>query len=96
MRRGTTPTHTFTLPFDIATVKKLRITYEQDGFKLVKEEYDAQGNKISVKLTQSETLSFDCEKPARAQLKVRTQDDNVHVSNIVTLMIGECIDGGEI
>jgi hypothetical protein len=35
MRRGTTPTHTFTLPFDTAMLSKVRIIYSQGNSPVV-------------------------------------------------------------
>ncbi len=92
MRRGTTPTHTFTLSLDPAVIKKVRITYEQDGFKLVKNDCAINGHTVSVTLTQDETLSFKDNKPARVQLKVLDQTDKVTVSDIMTFVVYECLD----
>lgn len=92
MRRGTTPTHTFTLPFDISTVKALRITYEQGGYKFVKTDYKIDGNSIQTTLTQQESLGFECNKQARIQLKVLTINNAVVISDILSFMVGECLD----
>jgi hypothetical protein len=67
MRRGTTPTHSFELPFDIPTEAKVRVVYAQgEKYKetvLVEREKKSlviSGNKIQLQLTQEETLRFDC------------------------------------
>ena len=74
MFRGTTPTHTFTLPFDAACITKLNIAYAQDG-KIVLEKHlqdcQIEGNAVSVTLTESETLLFDSDKTwAEIQLRL--------------------------
>lgn len=92
MRRGTTPTHTFTLPLDISTVKKLRITYEQGGYKFVKTDYTVDGNAIRTTLTQEETLGFECNKQARVQIKILTINNAVVISDILSFVVGESLD----
>lgn len=85
MRRGTTPTHTFTLPIDAASITKLRITYVQDGeIVLTKTEKNAQmdGSTVKVKLTQAETLSFNNERMVEIQLKVLTTGGDALVSDV--------------
>ena len=92
MRRGTTPTHTFTLSIGPEIVKKVRIIYEQSGFKLFKDDYTLEGTTVSVTLTQKESLSFKDNITARVQLKVLTTDDKVLVSDIMTFVVRECFD----
>ena len=92
MRRGTTPTHTFTLSIGSEIIKKVRIIYEQSGFKLFKDDYTIEENTVSVTLTQNESLSFKDNIPARVQLKVLTTDDKVLVSDIMTFVVRECFD----
>ena len=58
---GTTPTHTFTLPFEEELVADLRITYSQNKktiFTKHKEDVEIDGNDINVTLTQEETFRF--------------------------------------
>ena len=55
MNIGTTPTHTFKLPFNTKVIKELKITYAQDGqIKLEKRYKDCTLNEdeISIRLTQ--------------------------------------------
>lgn len=84
MRRLTTPTHTFTLPFDETVVKKFLLTYVQNGEKVLEkteEEVLVEGNVWSVVLTQEETKKF---KPgmAQAQVRVLTEDDKAMASDV--------------
>ena len=92
---GTTPTHTFTIPFSVADIKNVRIAYAQgDEVKLVKEISDCQleGNTVVVKLTQEDTLSFDPKKRVEVQMKVLTHGDDTLVSTIKSVSVGRCLD----
>lgn len=84
MRRLTTPTHTFTLPFDASVVDKFLLTYVQnDIIVLEKNEQEvlADGNVWSVELTQEETKKF---KPgvASCQIRILTKDDKALASDV--------------
>lgn len=86
MRRGTTPTHTFTLPIEAKNVSDALIVYFQGDKKILRKtasECHMEGNTISVDLTQEETLRFRCDK-AQIQVKVLTTDGKALVSNIIT------------
>lgn len=75
MTQGSTPLHTFVLPFDAAIIQAVRISYEQKGkIVLVKETKDVSksGNALALNLTQEETLLFDALVPVRIQLHVLT------------------------
>lgn len=77
MRRGTTPTHTFVLPLDMDTVTSFRVIYAQgDEVKLRKEKDDCSidGNVITVKLSQEETLSFNMGKIVEIQVRILCGD----------------------
>jgi hypothetical protein len=62
---GTTPTHTFTLPFEKEMLADLRITYIQNKKKIFTkemEDVEISGSDISLTLTQEETLLFEAGK----------------------------------
>ena len=84
MRRGTTPTHIFSLPFDADLCQEIRIIYAQDGtIKLIKEKNDLklEANQLKVKLTQEETFLFNERDMVELQIRVKTED-NVFASDI--------------
>lgn len=84
MIRGTTPTLTFTLPFETSgVVKDLRITFKQDEMVLEKSLADCtlDGTNIAVNLSQEETLLFNHEKVIKVQVKIKCLDDSVIVSD---------------
>ena len=61
MRRGTTPTITYTLPFDAELVQIAEITISCPGYAYISKSKDKMyinGNKLSIRLTQEETLLF--------------------------------------
>ena len=96
MIRGTTPTHIFTIPFDVALIADLRISYAQCGKEiLTKTKNDAtlDGNTITVTLTQEDTLKFECSKRvADIQVKVLTVEDDVVISDVITLNVERCLN----
>lgn len=92
---GTTPTHTFTLPFDVDLIKSVRVIYAQDNqivFVKNTEDCTLADNTVTVKLTQEETLSFDYKKAVEIQVRVLTADDESLVSGIKCVSVGRCLD----
>ena len=95
MRQGTTPTHTFTFPFDTAIIKDLSIVYQQNGENIIKKKLSdckVDGNSVSITLSQEETLMFNLESIVRVQVKVLTQGNDVLVSDIISRRAYECLD----
>lgn len=94
MRRGTTPRHTFTLPFDTSLIAKLRVIYAQRNIvKIVKKENDAEmnGNAVVVKLTQNETLRLNSRSKTEIQVRVVTHEGESFVSDIITVNTERCL-----
>lgn len=67
MIRGTTPTHTFALPFEPQEGTEYRIVYAQGEdyqetnlFEITTERCQVSGKTLSVRLTREETLKFNC------------------------------------
>ena len=95
MIRGTTPTHVFTLPFDTSLVKTLQIIYKQKSDVMLtkgNEDCMLEGDTVTVKLTQADTLSFDYSKPVEIQVRVLTIDAEALVSNIVRVRVEQCLN----
>lgn len=95
MRKGTTPVHTFTLPFDTAEIKCVRIVYEQsDIIRLVKETEDVemQGNVITVRLSQEDTFKFDCNTGAKVQVRTVGKGGTANASEPLNFFVYECLD----
>ena len=84
---GSTPTHTFTIPFEASSVQKIRVSYGQNDKELVcKTERDCilNGDQVHCTLTQNDTLKFSYTKPLQIQLKVKLDTGKVFLSDLVT------------
>lgn len=95
MIRGTTPRHTFALPFDTDLVATARVIYSQNGeVILTKTDTDLtmSGNTIVLDLTQEDTLSFRCGRAVEVQVRVLTLDGEALASDIVKVSIGRCLE----
>ena len=93
--RGTTPTHTFTVPIDTDAISKVKVIYAQEDAVLFAKDTEECGCKdgtITVKLTQADTLKFDCKKPAQIQMRILTQDGEALLSDIAYTSVGKCLD----
>lgn len=93
--RGTTPTHTFEMPFDCENLTALTITYAQNDMivlKKSKEDCIVKGANIIVKLSQEDTLRFNDERGVKMQVKILNGVSDVYVSDIITASVGEVLD----
>lgn len=93
MIRGTTPTHTFTLPLDVDTIDEVHIIYSQLGeVKIRKTKKDCVmcGNKISLKLSQCETLKF-IHTSVDLQIRILRQG-TVLASKVFRLNCDKCLE----
>lgn len=92
---GTTPTHTWTLPFDASLVAEARAIYKQSGEEILRKEtehFTMEGQKLSVTLSQEETFRFDCRIPVKIQLRVRTTAGKVLKTTPISKSPTECLD----
>lgn len=97
MKRATTPTHIFTLPFSYSeTVSKCLITYKQnDEIVLTKTEKDIQvenDKDIVVKLTQEETISFKPNTLVKMEIRVLTKNGDALASNIMQKAVEDVLN----
>ena len=99
MYRLTTPTHTFTLPFDTSTCSAIQVTYEQGKIALVKEYKGGippsgmvlDGANVIVVLTQDETKQFKTGK-VNVQLRVLTTDGEAFASKIFKIPVTDVLN----
>lgn len=99
MIRGTTPTLEFTVPFDTSILAEAWVTLSQnDEVVLNKQLKDCKcdGRKLSVKLTQEETLLLDCKCLTELQIRARTLEGEALVSQIITADTGRILKDGVI
>ena len=95
MRRGTTPTHVFTLPFPTNAVSEVLICYYQrDQPVLEKRTADCtfEGNDITLTLTQEETLKFDSKALIQIQLRVLTTEGVALATEIYCTAAGRVLN----
>lgn len=94
MRRYTTPTHTFTVPFDTVIIKSMNIIYSQNDIPVVTKEIkdcECNGNTIKVQLTQEETAMLDCKKHfAEVQIHALTVTGEVIASDPYKIPVKKC------
>lgn len=92
MKPGSTPTHRFELPFPASELEVAYVSYVQDG-KLVLEkvmpEFQMDGNTISYRLTQEETLLFKPGRPVRMQFDFRSVTGIRIPSDFIIVTVGE-------
>ena len=94
MIRATTPTFIFKLPIDCSKIVKAEITFSQSGEnKLTKQTGDCLMNdkKLTVTLSQEETLLFSERAAVQTQLRVLTSDDKVFASQIFSVPVTDAL-----
>lgn len=108
MIRGTTPHHSFTLPFDPPEGAEYRIVYAQGEdykeevlFEIETKDCAVDGRKISVHLTQAQTLLFDITPhwqngkfipyPLKIQVGCKTPGNDILWSKIITTTVDRCL-----
>lgn len=97
MIRGTTPTHSFSVPYDLTNVENIVIRYGQNDkplFEKTKADCIIAGNLITVTLTEEETYSFDCHFVGQAQIELTFIGGEKIKSEIMLFSVGRCLKGG--
>lgn len=95
MIRGTTPTHTFNLPFSTDLVTSARVIYKQGQKEILRKEtadFVKAGKSLKVTLTQEDTLLFDCRLMVKLQLRVKTTEGAVLNTKPRLVSVEECLD----
>ena len=95
MRIGTTPVHTFDLPFEISLIKELKVTYVQAGKTVIEKrlnEGEVEGNSIRFNLTQSETFRFNAGTPVEIQLRALLRNGEALSTDIINISADKCLD----
>lgn len=99
MRRGTTPTVKFSLPFDIEDVDKLWLTVSQRSREVLTktqtEMWIEDGVRmVSFKLTQEETLALDAGCKASIQARILTVGGEAFASQIKRVDVEDVLKEG--
>ena len=93
--RGTTPIHTFYLPFSAEDIAKAKVVYKVDDQILVKKntsDCKMESNSISVTLTREETVKFPDNTIVKAQLEVETKAGESLKTDVYKLWSSELLD----
>ena len=93
--KGTTPTHTFTIPCDATMVDKVKIVYSQDDVVVLEKrtsDCTLNNNTIEVTLTQEDTFRFNHKKVVEIQLRFSTTDGTVFKSLPYSVGVTKCLD----
>ena len=99
MVRGTTPTLEFTLPFSTELLAEAYVTLSQNKKVVVDkslEDCECNENRLSVKLTQEETLLLDSDHKTEIQIRARTNEDEALASDIITVSTDRILKDGVI
>ena len=93
--QGSTPTHTFNIPYPKNIIDKVIVTYTQED-KIVFERKDndviVKDYSIQVELTQENTLALDPSKMVCIQLKIKTVTGKVIPSNKLYKSVEEVLN----
>ncbi len=99
MTRGTTPTHTFTLPFEAGDITILNIAYAQRGDIVLEKDLTdctVSGNTLTVTLSEQDTLMFDAsDSKVEIQLRAGIGDKRL-ASEIITTTVRRILKEGEL
>lgn len=101
MRRGTTPTLTFTTPYAADLIESGYLTFNQRGstvldLPLNDPSVTIADEAISVTLTQEQTLGMTAAAPCEAQIRAILTSGKAVASNIVQIPICAILKDGEI
>lgn len=101
MRRGTTPTLTFTTPYTADMVQSGYLTFKQRGsvvldIPLSDSSVTVSDNAIAVTLTQEQTLAMTIAAPCEAQIRAILTSGKAVASNIVDIPVCAILKDGEI
>lgn len=97
--RGTTPKLEFILPFNADQLESIFVTLVQsDGVVIekVKKDIICEGNKISFRMTQSDTLKLKAEETVEIQIRAKTVDGEAIASCIINERASRILKDGEI
>lgn len=99
MIRGTTPTLNFTIPFDTWLISEAFVTLSQNEQVVVEkrlEDCSVDKRKLSVRLTQEETLKLSCDCKTEIQIRAKTTVGEAIASDIFTVDTGRILKDGVI
>ena len=90
MVKGTTPTFTFTLPFDASTVEVAYLTFQQGNSVAFEKDMTSattEGQSISFLVTQKDTLGLADSPDVTIQFRCKTSDGKVYASGLIEVPV---------
>lgn len=101
MRRGTTPTLTFTTPYAAELIKEGYVTFKQRGtivldVPISDESVTVTDGQVAIELSQEETLAMTTADICKAQVRLLLSSGKAVASNIVDIPVCEILKEGEI
>lgn len=98
--RGTTPTIEYILPENVSAsaIKRLNVAFSQNGNLILQKSISdcvIDGNIITVKLSQKDTLRFK-KGDVSMQIRIVTNDDEAFASDEMVTSVSEILRDGEI
>lgn len=99
MIRGTTPTMEFIIPFDTGQLAEAFVTLSQNEAVVIDkalEECQCDANKLSVRLTQEETLKLQCNFMTEIQIRAKTLEGEAIASQIIKVNTERILKDGVI
>lgn len=99
MIRGTTPTLEFSLPFDTSEIEEAFVTLSQNDVVVLDKalkDCKCDVRKLSVRLTQEETLKLSCDCKTDIQVRIRTKTGDALASDIVKVNTDRILKDGVI
>ena len=101
--RRTTPQHIFNTDIDLTSCEVIYLTYEQGPeckpkkiLEKVKEEMEVEADKVTVGLTQEETLKFSPDDKVAMQFRVKYPNGDALASNKMYATFEDILKGGVI
>ena len=89
----------FTLPFSTELLAEAYVTLSQNKKVVIDkslDECEVSGNRLSVKLTQADTLLLDSDHKTEIQIRARTHEDEALASDIITVNTDRILKDGVI
>lgn len=91
--RGSTPTHSFGIPFDTSSITGVIIIYAQNGaevFRKTTGDCTITDSDVSATLSQSDTLSLSADTEAKVQLVIYVED-RAYVSKEIEMSVDDIL-----
>lgn len=98
MRRGTTPTNTFTVDVDLTQAEVLYVTYKQNARTVIEKalaDVTVTAKAVTVELSQADTLKFG-KGEVEMQIRARLPDGSALASQIMTAPVEAVLKEGVI